>query len=143
MSTFSVCDDVRLEVGNRFTIIGFYSKSIALPALPTTLPKLAFFAQFDSPSLAGHDLVVRLINPSGGLIFESPRTGLPVPVEDSPFPSEYRTTTIVFQVAPLALNERGAYTVQYELSDWPPYKVQFFVALQPAISAPGVSQPVQ
>jgi hypothetical protein len=143
MSTFSVCDDVRVELGNKFTLVGFYSRSIALPALPGTFPKLSFFAQFDSSSLVGHDLVARLINPSGVVIFESPRTSLPSPVENSPFPNDFRTTTIVFQVAPLALTEGGAYTVQYELSDWPPYRVQFFVALQPTSAASTSSSPVQ
>lgn len=145
LSTFSVCDDVRMEVGNKFTLVGFYGRSIAVPVIPGTFPKLSFFAQFDSPSLVGHDLVVRLVNPSGVLIFETPRTTLPPPVENSPFPPEHRATTVVFQVAPFVANESGAYSVQYEISDWPPYRVQFFIARQGAsetLSA-APSSPVQ
>lgn len=139
ISFFAVCDDVRVEQGSKFTLIGFYGRGVGVQALPSTFPKLSFIAQFDLPSIGGHDLVIRLINPSGGVIFESPRSPLTVPVENSPFPVQYRTSTIVFYVAPLALTESGEYTVQYELSDWPPYSLQFFVAVQLPPLAPTIA----
>lgn len=132
LAVFSVCDDVRAEQGNKFTLVGFYARSLTLQTIPSTLPKLAFFAQFDSLSVQGHDLIVRLINPSGTLIFETPRTNLAAPNMDSPVPNEYRMAMVVFQVAPLTFTDSGVYTVEYEFSEFPPYRVNFFVALQPS-----------
>lgn len=35
-----VCDDIRQEVGNKFSYMGLYGPQIFVPALPATLPKL-------------------------------------------------------------------------------------------------------
>lgn len=141
--TFTICDDVRVEKDNKFTLVGVYSRSIALQTMPFTFPKISFFAQFDSLALQNRDLIVRLVNPSGAVVFET-RGKLPAATEASPFPPEFRDTTVVFHLAPFTLTESGLYSVHYEASDWPPYRVEFFVALrQQAESAPVPASSVQ
>jgi hypothetical protein len=41
-----VCDDVRLEVGQKHSYMGIYTNSVILPSFPFTLPKLCFVLQF-------------------------------------------------------------------------------------------------
>lgn len=37
------CDDVRQEVGNKFSLMGCYGADLYVPAFPITLPKLCVF----------------------------------------------------------------------------------------------------
>jgi hypothetical protein len=136
LSTFAVCDDIRTEQGGKLTVVGLYGKAIRIATLPATLPKLCFLAEFDSPFLQATTLRVRLINPSGNLVFETPVMSVPRLGEDPLIPQEYRQARVVFQVAPMIANEGGAYAIEYEFPGWPLYRQQFFVAADPALVAP-------
>lgn len=139
LSTFSVCDDVRAEQGGKLTIVGFYGKSIRVPAIPVTMPKLCFFAQFEPPSWRPGNMRVRLVSPSGSLMLETPNINVPTPEEASVIPVEYRQANVVFQFAPMTFNEEGVHFVEYEFSGLPPYRLQFFVGADPALAASLVS----
>jgi hypothetical protein len=134
LSAFAICDDVRTEQGGKLTIVGFYGKAMRVPTLPTTFPKLCFWAQFDSPSLRPNSVRVRLTSPSGNVVLETPNIDVPHADDVSAIPSEYRQANLVFQVAPMIVNEGGPYVVEYDFPGWPPYQVQFFVSADAALA---------
>jgi hypothetical protein len=43
------CDDVRLEVGNKFSLMGCYSGELIVPSMPTALPKLCAEVRLVTP----------------------------------------------------------------------------------------------
>jgi hypothetical protein len=136
LSIFAVCDDVRVEQGGKFTLVGYYGKSIIVQSLPITLPKICFFAQFESSSWQPNSLRIRLINPSGNVMFETPSSNVPQLDEPSVIPREYQQATMIFQFAPMTFSEQGEHFVEYELSGWPPYRIRFYVAPAPAPANP-------
>jgi hypothetical protein len=46
------CDDVRQEIGNKFSLMGCYGADLYVPKFPFTLPKLCVFVNARTP--AGH-----------------------------------------------------------------------------------------
>jgi hypothetical protein len=139
--TFSVCDDVRAEVSGKTTIVGIYGRAVRIANLPSTLPKLCFVAQFDSSFIQAQASAVRtrLSGPSGSVIFETPQVNLPPPAREDPMiPNQYREARLIFQVAPMILNEAGVYTVEFEVPGWPVYYAQFLVVADPSLAASAV-----
>jgi hypothetical protein len=60
--TFQVCDDFRVEVGNKYSLIGCYVGSIQLHPIPSVIPKLVVVASVYTPiEQPFSKLVVRLI----------------------------------------------------------------------------------
>ncbi len=43
------CDDVRQEIGNKFSLMGCYGTDLYVPAFPITLPKLCVFVHVRTP----------------------------------------------------------------------------------------------
>lgn len=43
------CDDVRQEIGNKFSLMGCYGTDLYVPAFPITLPKLCAFVYVRTP----------------------------------------------------------------------------------------------
>ena len=43
------CDDVRQEIGNKFSLMGCYGTDLYVPAFPFTLPKLCAFVHVRTP----------------------------------------------------------------------------------------------
>jgi hypothetical protein len=43
------CDDVRQEIGNKFSLMGCYGSDLFVPAFPITLPKLCVFVHVRTP----------------------------------------------------------------------------------------------
>jgi hypothetical protein len=43
------CDDVRQEIGNKFSLMGCYGTDLYVPAFPITLPKLCAFVHVRTP----------------------------------------------------------------------------------------------
>ena len=43
------CDDIRIEVGNKLTLVGCYGDEMLVPAFPITLPKIAVQAKAITP----------------------------------------------------------------------------------------------
>jgi hypothetical protein len=43
------CDDVRQEIGNKFSLMGCYGADLYVPAFPITLPKLCVFVHVRTP----------------------------------------------------------------------------------------------
>jgi len=47
--TAQFCDDVRQEIGNKFSLMGCYGTDLYVPAFPITLPKLCVFVHVRTP----------------------------------------------------------------------------------------------
>ena len=43
------CDDVRQEIGNKFSLMGCYGTDLYVPSFPITLPKLCVFVHVRTP----------------------------------------------------------------------------------------------
>lgn len=43
------CDDIRVETGNKFTLVGCYGADLLLPQFPATLPKLGAYVRIYTP----------------------------------------------------------------------------------------------
>jgi hypothetical protein len=47
-----VCDDIRLEAGNKLSLMGLYDEAIVVKAVPARLPKLCLYQRWaDVPNL--------------------------------------------------------------------------------------------
>ena len=56
------CDDVRQEVGNKFSLMGCYGTDLYVPAFPITLPKLCAFVHVRTDRAHPFDrLTLRLV----------------------------------------------------------------------------------
>lgn len=69
------CDDVRLEVGNKQSLMGIYSSDLFLPELPIALPKLCIVVNLVTPiDKPWKELTIRVTKDKETLI-EAPITG--------------------------------------------------------------------
>jgi hypothetical protein len=130
---FGVCDDVRSEQGNKVTLVGYYGQSVNVGVLPAVLPKLCFFAEFDL--LEGATVfAVRIIGPSGQMLLEMQNMSVSGPQAVAEMvPAAYRRRVIVFQIAPMVLNESGEYRIEYDFQVWPIFRTGFFIGLDPSL----------
>ena len=56
------CDDVRQEIGNKFSLMGCYGTDLYVPSFPFTLPKLCAFVHVRTPrELPFQRLTLRLV----------------------------------------------------------------------------------
>jgi hypothetical protein len=56
------CDDVRQEIGNKFSLMGCYGTDLYVPSFPITLPKLCAFVHVRTPrDLPFERLALRLV----------------------------------------------------------------------------------
>lgn len=58
-----LCDDVRSEVGNKFSLIGIYSKDIVFNEIPALYPKLCIVIFLEELKELFHDVKVVLKTP--------------------------------------------------------------------------------
>lgn len=47
--TAILCDDIRQELGNKYSLMGCYQSELVVPVAPTVLPKLCIFASIYTP----------------------------------------------------------------------------------------------
>jgi hypothetical protein len=126
---FGLCDDVRSEHGNKMTLVGYCGQSMNFAVLPAVLPKICFFAQFD-PLEGATRCSVRLISPSGQVLFEAPNLPVSRPLAaPEGGPSRFRHQILIFQVAPIAFNEVGECRMEYDFGLWPAFATSFFISL--------------
>lgn len=49
-ATCIFCDDIRMEVGNKISLIGVYGGVLQVPSIPALLPKLCIQTNFETPA---------------------------------------------------------------------------------------------
>ena len=57
-----VCDDIRIEQGNKVSLMGIYTDGILVSQLPFVFPKLCLAQQFED-DMESHELTVVLVGP--------------------------------------------------------------------------------
>lgn len=104
-------DDVRVELGNKFSIMGVYSGGMdfGVQPLPIFLPSLAIFITAkgleDSSNIS---LTAR--SPNGAVI--SSIQPQPIIIERPEFPA-----AIFFKLSPFAVSEYGSYTFNIKIGE--------------------------
>lgn len=128
---FAVCDDIRAERDNKLTLVGYYGTSMNVGAIPGTLPKLCFLAQFAAFPRAER-LRFRILSPSGSVVMETPEVQVAASDPANPVPEPYRQSLLIFQIAPMNVTEQGPYRVEFIFADSAPVATGFYIALPPA-----------
>ena len=71
-----ICDDIREEIGRKFSYIGIYGKDILVSKIPYTFPKLCFAISYKDVK-ANNLFSVMLKNPSGKQLGETINGSVP------------------------------------------------------------------
>ena len=100
-----ICDDIRAEIKNKFTLVGIYTDSIILSKLPYSFPKLCFFAQY-SNIRAGDRFSVELIDPIGKKLGK-PINGIIQPPSDKAI----KKLRLLGIYSPLKIEQEGTYSL--------------------------------
>jgi len=75
-----VCDDIRHEIGDKFSLIGVYGSDICVARIPFSFPKLGAVISYRNMR-AGDRFVVELQSPSGKVLGDGIRGEVPIEVE--------------------------------------------------------------
>lgn len=54
------CDDIRAEIGGKFSLIGCYGPDLIVPRFPAVLPKLCVFVRLMTPTRERFDGAIRI-----------------------------------------------------------------------------------
>jgi hypothetical protein len=121
------CDDVRSEIGGKFSHIGIYSGGMQVPAFPAVLPKFAFIVNVTEPRemAEARDQPIQIYiylpgedNPIISGNFGSIKDDLnrfPVPyMQEDPGANPIVTESAIFVVAPLVIQRPGRIRVRCE-----------------------------
>lgn len=71
-----ICDDIRHEIGDKFSLIGIYGSDISVAQLPFFFPKLCVVVSYRNMQ-AGDRFVVELNDPSGKVLGDGIRGEVP------------------------------------------------------------------
>ncbi|MGH8129302.1 MAG: DUF6941 family protein [Steroidobacteraceae bacterium] len=109
------CDDVRQEIGNKFSLMGCYGTDLYVPEFPITLPKLCVFVNVRTPTEEPFETltirVVRAEQELAKLIADPDRLNSP---EETPIWARWLTMTGVLVMAPFHAVEPCDLRVQAE-----------------------------
>jgi hypothetical protein len=95
-----ICDDIRHEIGDKFSLIGVYGSDICVAQIPFTLPKLGAVICYRNMR-AGDRFFVELQSPSGKILGDGIRGEVPGEVEGA-------TRFMIFGVmSPVYVEEAG------------------------------------
>ena len=99
-----ICDDIRHEVGDKFSLIGVYGSDIYAANMPFLFPKLSVAIAYRH--LKGGDTFhIELIDPAGTIVSDTIRGEVPTEVSGL-------TRFIIFgSFPPLRLEKQGRYTL--------------------------------
>jgi hypothetical protein len=99
-----ICDDIRHEIGDKFSLIGVYGSDICVAQIPFSFPKLGVVISYRDMQ-AGDRFVVELNDPSGKVLGEGIRGEVPGEVGGS-------TRFMIFGVmSPVRVEEAGLHKV--------------------------------
>jgi len=110
--SFILCDDIRLEVGEKKTLIGIYSDIIYVPTIPYTMPKLGFLIRLIE---LDHDKKYKVAFKIMNIKTEENI----LKIEDSDInisKTESSVSDIVYIFSPVILNSEGSFKIILELT---------------------------
>jgi len=108
-----ICEDIRQEPGNKVSLLGVYTHGIIFladssnPEPAMLAPQLAVYATFEKLE-ASCSLEIKIIDPSGVVIFETPKSQMSK--SDS-------LTMISFKILGLTFQREGPHKIEYYFDD--------------------------
>ena len=113
------CDDIRLEVGNKYSLIGCYGPVIVMSPFPAVLPKLCVHVKVYTPiTQPFQKLIVRVIlgdNALGQLAFDAEHMDRQ---QQTPLDSaQHQVAMAMITMSPLPINEPCKLRVEAETED--------------------------
>jgi hypothetical protein len=109
------CDDVRQEIGNKFSLMGCYGTDLYVPTFPFTLPKLCCFVNVRTPAEQPFEqLTIRVVRGDetlSELVANPEKLG---PGDDSPEWARWLTMTGILVISPFRAIEPCRLRVQAE-----------------------------
>ena len=121
-----ICDDVRLEVGGKISLMGIF-QNVFLPAFPATLVKFAVVNRWEGEGQ--FETQVKILNPDGTELMSSAASQFSV--EKPGFADNITFFTNV------GFNRAGTYTIQIYLDRRPVGDRHLYVQLMPQQQASG------
>jgi hypothetical protein len=66
------CDDVRLEIGNKQSLMGIYGEALVISEMPASIPKLCVVVTVVTPSSRPFEKLVTVIKKDDEVLVEAP-----------------------------------------------------------------------
>ena len=105
-----ICDDIRHEIGDKFSLIGIYGSEVCVAQIPFSFPKLGVVISYRNMQ-AGDRFVVELRGPSGKVLGEGIRGEVPGEMEGS-------GRFMIFGVmSPVGIEEAGLHKLVVLIND--------------------------
>lgn len=136
--TFTICDDFRLEIGNKFSLIGCYAGTpIFINPIPSVIPKLCVIAAAHTPvERPFTKLVVRVMRgdkPIAELPFSPQMMPQPVALQEG---ARRITILAALIMSPFPVEAAGALRVEAETEDDTLVGGQFWIEQAPVVVSP-------
>jgi hypothetical protein len=116
-----ICDDVREEKNNKFSLMGIYGNEIIFNKVPAILPKLCFLLMIEDVKERFHEVTIALKLPSSeAQIFKRP--GMPEGVSAKNY-------NYILGISPFRVEETGEakFNVYFDNSKRPNYAHRFMI----------------
>ena len=95
-----LCDDVREEVGNKFSIMGIYDDDVVFSSLPSMLPKLCLVVQIKEMKINITTYKIKVFSPEN----DSPKEfNIPAP----PIDDDHKNTRLIIALSPFRASKCG------------------------------------
>lgn len=118
-----ICDDIRIEQGNKLSLIGTYTDGILVPRIPFTFPKLCLAQQFEDAK-GVQKLRIHLVGPKLNIKAEAP--------SQDPSKSKARISVVLTTIT---VEEEGDYRFEtyFDGESTPLAVKKFFIKINPEI----------
>ncbi|MDY0873119.1 DUF6941 family protein [Dongia rigui] len=125
LGTLTICDDVRLEINGKETIVGLYNNVLVVPSVPHRMLKLCFRLPLFLAEPVSSKAKFEVFSPSGKVML-SAEGDIEVKTieEESPAP-------FTIAVGNALLPEFGTYHVKFIIGPGKPKRVASFLVRQP------------
>lgn len=116
------CDDVRVEVGNKLTLVGCYGADLLLNSYPIVLPKLAVYVRAYAPAEKPFQKLILCLRQNDDQVIgelEFPAEQLAESVNLQPPNARWQTIQAVMFASPLLVQTAGFIRIDAETEDGP------------------------
>ena len=127
LNSMILCDDVRQEVSGKETLVGVYSSTIVVAAIPASLKSLFFRISVTISDATMNQVRFSVTGPDGNKVSEL--SGSPPPFKSN------GEASLVFEHSPMNLPFSGRYKVELALGGGPAVEVGTFEVRLPSGSA--------
>jgi len=126
-----ICDDVRMEIGAKFILIGVYANGLSTPQLPLVLPSLTVFQSFSADEVGvSRKFKATLRQLDNGAVLFAVEGNIQSAI-DAPIVMPMRLSNLRFM-------SFGTYTWSFEVEGQEPFLTQFPLTHNPNSMPKGV-----